>query len=676
MFTLAKSTLTAFAVLGAASLLFAMPAHAISTRTLIAPLGEAANDQFGRSVSGAGDVNGDGYADVIVGAWGNDAGGSASGRAYVYFGGPLADAVADLTLTGEAASDQFGFSVSGAGDVNGDGYADVIVGAHSNNAGGNASGRAYVYFGGPLADAVADLTLTGEAAFNQFGRSVSGAGDVNGDGYADVIVGAWVNDAGGSSAGRAYVYFGGPLADALADLTLTGAAAGDQFGISVSGAGDVNGDGYADVIVGAYLNDSGGSDAGRAYVYFGGPLADAVADLTLTGAAAVDEFGVSVSGAGDVNGDGYADVVVGAWGNDAGGGSAGRAYVYFGGTLPNSTADLIFAGAAGDQLGISVSDAGDLTGDGLADVIAGAFANDEVGVTAGKAHVYDAYQYIVTAPNGGETWPVGSLHTIRWLGKDVATVSLSTDGGLSYSVLWDRVGGQSANEVQLRVPHAPTRFAMVKIEPNSTGLPGHDRSDSLFTIESSVALLTFTVRVREAGGGAELALSSRPAVVPQGIAGYRLYRSDAGASARDLGRPIGPSLITANTYVDDAGAQGASYRIASVNGLGEELELGRRMLAPAAPLAAWPLPYRGGELIVSFAVFGRLGASTGVADIALYDLHGRRIAQLARGTFAGTQQVIRWNGRDRDGRAVPGGLYFLRAVSGGETNELKIVVAP
>ena len=105
-----------------ATLLFSATAHAISTRTLIAPLGEAAGDEFGFSVSGAGDVNGDGFADVIVGANFNDAGGSNAGRAYVYYGGPGADAVADLTLTGEVAQDNFGVSVSGAGDVNGDGF--------------------------------------------------------------------------------------------------------------------------------------------------------------------------------------------------------------------------------------------------------------------------------------------------------------------------------------------------------------------------------------------------------------------------------------------------------------------------------------------------------------------------------------------------------------------------
>ena len=223
------------------------------------------------------------------------AGGTDAGRAYVYFGGPDADAVADLTLTGAAAADYFGFSVAGAGDVNGDGYGDVIVGADYNDAGGTDAGRAYVYFGGPGADAVADLTLTGAAASDYFGFSVAGAGDVNGDGYGDVIVGAYGNDAGGRTpAGRTCTSGRGrgrrrrPHPDRRGRVRL--------LRLSVAGAGDVNGDGYGDVIVGAYGNDAGGTDAGRAYVYFGGPGADAVADLTLTGAAAGDYFGTRSPG--------------------------------------------------------------------------------------------------------------------------------------------------------------------------------------------------------------------------------------------------------------------------------------------------------------------------------------------------------------------------------------------
>ena len=159
--------------------------------TMFAPTGAAVGDFLGWSVAAAGDVNGDGYADVIVGAWANDTGGTNAGAVYVYFGGPTADAVADVTLFAEAPGDVFGITVAGAGDVNGDGYDDVIVGATQNDAAGVNAGRAYVYFGGLGMDAVADLTLTGEAAGDNFGISVAAAGDVNGDGYDDVIVGAY-----------------------------------------------------------------------------------------------------------------------------------------------------------------------------------------------------------------------------------------------------------------------------------------------------------------------------------------------------------------------------------------------------------------------------------------------------------------------------------------------------
>ncbi len=156
-----------------------------------------------------------------------------------------------------------------------------------------------MYFGGIAPDVTADLTLVSASAGDNFGRCVGQAGDVNGDGLADLVVGAPLNDAGGIDAGRAYVYFGGPGVNATADVILTGEAAGEQFGFSVATAGDVNGDGFADLIAGAHLNDVRGTDAGRAYVYFGGPGSGAQPDLTLTGATAGDRFGTSVGAAGE-----------------------------------------------------------------------------------------------------------------------------------------------------------------------------------------------------------------------------------------------------------------------------------------------------------------------------------------------------------------------------------------
>ena len=390
--------------------------------------GLAAGDQFGLSVSTAGDVNGDGYSDVIVGANGNDAGGSNAGRAYIFFGGSSMNNVADIILTGAAVSDNFGTSVSSAGDVNGDGYSDVIVGANFNDAGGTNAGRAYIYFGGSSMNNVADINLTGAAASDNFGTSVSTAGDVNGDGYSDVIVGASANDAGGTNAGRAYVYFGGSSMNDIADVLITGEAASDGLGISVATAGDVNGDGYSDLIVGAYLNDAGGSNAGRAYVYFGGSVMNNVADVTLTGVAVSDQFGISVSTAGDLNGDGYSDVIAGANLNDAGGASAGRAYVYFGGNLMDNTADVLLTGAAAnDQYGSSVSTAGDVNGDGYSDLIIGADQNDAGGSSAGRVYLYDYFMKNEIIPDLSMTGEA----TENYLGHSVSSAGDVNGDGYS-----------------------------------------------------------------------------------------------------------------------------------------------------------------------------------------------------------------------------------------------------
>ena len=286
------------------------------------------------SVSGAGDVNGDGYADVIVGAYCYDNGETDEGRAYVYHGSVTGlGAAAAWTAESNQASAYFGYSVSGAGDVNGDGYADVIVGAYYYDNGETDEGRAYVYHGSVTGlGAAAAWTAESNQASARFGYSVSGAGDVNGDGYADVIVGAYYYDNGESNEGRAYVYHGSVTGlGAAAAWTAESNQASAYFGHSVSGAGDVNGDGYADVIVGAHYYDNGETDEGRAYVYHGSVTGlGAAAAWTAESNQASAYFGYSVSGAGDVNGDGYADVIVGAYCYDNGETNEGRAYVYHG----------------------------------------------------------------------------------------------------------------------------------------------------------------------------------------------------------------------------------------------------------------------------------------------------------------------------------------------------------
>jgi len=327
-----------------------------------------ASGDFGFSVSAAGDVNNDGYGDVVVGASQIN---SYKGRAYVYYGSSAMDNVVDVILNGENMFDTFGSSVSSAGDVNGDSFDDVIVGANNANV-------AHIFFGGNEMDNISDIVLAGEGSMDDFGKSVSNAGDLNDDGFDDVIVGArWFD----SSTGRAYVYFGGNSMDNIADVVLTGETTENGFAKSVSLAGDVNNDGFDDVIVGASVYDN---FKGRSYIFFGGSEMDNVADVTMTGEGTLSEFGWSVSTAGDVNNDDYDDVIVGAYAYNN---LVGRAYVYYGGSEMDNTPDVIFTGTEGnmDQLGRSVSYVSNANGDEYSDVLVGA-RNYEWGI--GRSYVY------------------------------------------------------------------------------------------------------------------------------------------------------------------------------------------------------------------------------------------------------------------------------------------------
>ncbi len=352
--------------------------------------GEAAWDNFGWSVAGAGDVNGDGRADFIVGALNADPGGrSGGGSVYVYSG---ASGALLYQKDGGAADDWFGQSVAGAGDVNGDGRADFIVGAPGADPGGvSGAGSAYVYSGadGSLLHRK-DGTAWGDAA----GYSVAGVGDVNGDGRADFIMGALQADPGGrADAGSAYVYSG---ADGSLLYQRDGAAQNDAFSWSVAGVGDINGDGRSDFMVGAPFADPGGrANAGSTYVYSG---ANGSLLYQKDGEAAGDDFGWSVAGAGDVNGDGKADFIVGAPSASPGDSSgAGSAYVYSG-----ANGSLLYqkdGSAVDDNFGYSVSGIGDVNGDGRADFIVGAAYADPAGRgDAGSAYAYSGADGSVGLP--------------------------------------------------------------------------------------------------------------------------------------------------------------------------------------------------------------------------------------------------------------------------------------
>ncbi len=406
--------------------------------------GENGQDESGFSVSGAGDINGDGFDDVVVGAWRADPNGLFSGSSYVVFGKATGfDAQMDLSsldgrngfrLDGENGDDDSGFSVSGAGDINGDDFDDVIVGAPGAEPNGRLSGSSYVVFGKASGfDAQMDVSsldgrngfrLDGEHEGDRSGYSVSDAGDVNGDGFGDLVVGAEGADSNGIlTSGSSYVVFGKALGfDAQMDLSsldgsngfrLDGESFYDLLGQSVSSAGDVNGDGFDDVIVGANRADPNGFyNSGSSYVIFGKASGfDAQMKLSnldgsngfrLDGENAYDFSGRSVSSAGDVNGDGFDDVIIGTESDHPNSGfDFSFSYIVFG-KASGFDAQMNLSNLDGrngfrlddedsespfDHPGSSVSGAGDVNGDGFDDLIIGTPFADSNDVDSGVSYI-------------------------------------------------------------------------------------------------------------------------------------------------------------------------------------------------------------------------------------------------------------------------------------------------
>ena len=316
--------------------------------------------QFG-NYPHCGDVNGDGCDDLLVTAayWNNN---NKQGRAYIYLGSKNGiDNKPDWIVTGENTGDYFGEGCA-LGDINADGYDDVVIGAPGYN---NMRGRAYIFFGGPDIDNKADVILEGEpGTTGAFGREVY-IGYIDDDKYADLMINAMLYN---SATGRVYLFYGGEPFDSGADKIIDGEAPGDRIGREGHIGKDVNGDGYGDILLGARAWDN---ETGRAYLFYGGTreTMDTVCDKVFTGEARGDRLGCDVCLA-DIDNDGLADVLIGAPRNRG----QGRVYLCWGAADMDTKPDLILNGQEGvnSRFGHQIA-AGYFNTDDYPDFVVGAF---------------------------------------------------------------------------------------------------------------------------------------------------------------------------------------------------------------------------------------------------------------------------------------------------------------
>ncbi|MCK9995582.1 MAG: FG-GAP repeat protein [Candidatus Krumholzibacteria bacterium] len=586
-------------------------------------------EKFGFAVARIGDVNDDNVPDWAVGAPDSDEDGSTKGKVYVFYGNSDLSSITPVGIIGETGGDNFGYSISAAGDFNNDGVADFIVGAPALDvASPGRAGSAYVIYGhkdGVSTDLADATKLTGEFSNDAFGWSVTDAGDFL-DGDDCVAVGApWNDTHGGLDAGAVYVYEGDIIPDDKVDheIQCGGIAPGSQYGFAVRGVGDWGGDTHTDLAIGGPFNNNGGLAAGRVEIVYGsasGP--STTGDRYVLGEVAGDNFGYSLDRIWDFTLNFADDVLVGAPFHNLPAANCGRAYIFEGGSLATSAKDLEFKGnvpmkpgaEANDHYGWAVASAGDFDGDGDWDLAVGAPEGNKMNdAVTGFIHLQDSSTDVV--PSFFSFW------TATWAGTGAADVVRLS---FSFALSSDQFG-----DVQL--------FR----------------------------------QVRDGQGGLldETAIWAGQAQWGQGeVPGILSISGDGFTYLDQVPVETYANAVSLSYSLNAVTGDGFVFAMESLDGPGDlSTHLNFGSLLALDP--AWPNPANPAVTIRFRA------APTENISVRIMDLRGRLVSELYQGPGTGDWQHMIWNGRTISGAAAASGLYLIRLENGEKALNQRVVLA-